>query len=339
MCKLSALPWVVSVLFVGTLMVRFLAPAEAQEVSYLEGVACAQYSQCGGGSGTGPGVPRLAPVSASAPASPPPSSVTPDTDEDDSDRPDRSHRKYGAKDETKVGKDAKQGARDAIGALGRVREGEHRGGENKIEEHKGGDHKGGDNRTEAESGWLGLAENFVRLGLWSASEEDVAATGPQVAPSEPAEAAPVTDTVVEDGEEPLTEAAEASDGSAEVNLAKADNGETQYVREVASVKWTDSEFMESRMEGAEGGELDAEPGGNGMETAGGGFSESATGSNVAQVSKSDSPPDLAVAGLGPVNVNTESRHEGATLVAGAGSLLVATALGVLAMIVRRRRSG
>ena len=203
----------------------------------------------------------------------------------------------------------------------------------------GGDHKGGDNRTEVESGWLGLAENFVRVGLWSASEEDVAATGPQVAPSEPAEAAPVTDTVVEDGEEPLTEAAEASDSSAEVNLAKADNGETQYVHEVASVKWMDSEFMESRMEGAEGGELDAEPDGNGVETAGGSFSESATGSNVAQVSKSDGPPDLAVAGLGPVNVNTESRHGGATLVAGAGSLLVATALGVLAMIVCRRRSG
>jgi hypothetical protein len=324
MCKLSVLPWVVTVLFVGTLMVWFLAPAEAQEVSNLEGVACAQYSQCGGGSGTDPGVPRLAPVSASAPASPPPSSVTPDTDEDDSDRPDRNHRKYGAKDETKVGKDAKQGARDATGALGRVREGEH---------------KGGDNRTEVESGWLGLAENFVRLSVWSASDEDVAATGPQVAPSEPAEAAPVTDTVVEDGEEPLTEAAEASNSSAEVNLAKADNGETQYVHEVASVKWMDSEFMESRMEGAEGGELDAEPDGNGVETAGGSFSESATGSNVAQVSKSDGPPDLAVAGLGPVNVNTESRHGGATLVAGAGSLLVATALGILAMIMCRRRSG
>jgi hypothetical protein len=46
MCKLSVLPWVVSVLFVGTLTVRFLAPAEAQEVSYLEGAAC---GQCGGG--------------------------------------------------------------------------------------------------------------------------------------------------------------------------------------------------------------------------------------------------------------------------------------------------
>jgi hypothetical protein len=335
MCKLSVLPWVVSVLFVGTLTVRFLAPAEAQEISYLEGAACAQYGQCGGGSGTDPGFPLLAPVSASAPASPPPSSVTPDTEEDDSDRPDRSHRKYGATDETKVGKDAKQGARDATGALGRAREGEHKGGENKTE-----DHKGGNNRTEAESGWLGLAENFVKLDLWSASEEDITATGSQIAPSEPAEAAPVTDTVVEDGEEPLTEAAEASDGAAEVNLAKADNGETQYVREVALVKWMDSHFMESGMEGADGGELDAEPDGNGVETAAGGFSGSATGSNAAQVSKSDGPqPDLAVAGLGPVSVNTESRHGGAMLVAGAGSLLVATALGVLAMIVRRRRAG
>jgi hypothetical protein len=43
--------------------------------------------------------------------------------------------------------------------------------------------------------------------------------------------------------------------------------------------------------------------------------------------------------LGPVDVNTESRHGGATLVAVAVSLLVATALGVLAMIVRRRRAG
>jgi hypothetical protein len=345
MCKLSVLPWVVSVLFVGTLTVWFLAPAEAQEISYLEGAACAQYGQCGGGSGTDPGVPLLAPVSATAPAWPPPSSVTPDTEEDDSDRPDRSHRKYGAKDETKVGKDAKQGARDATDALGRAREGEHKGGKNETEDHKDGenkteDHMGGENRTEAESGWLGLAENFVRLGLWSASEEDVAATGPQVAPSEPAEAAPVTDTVVEDGEATVTEAAEASDGSAEVNLAKADNGETQYVREVASIKWMDSDFMESGMEGADGGELDTEPDGNGVETAEGDFSGSATGSNVAQVSKSDGPPpDLAIAGLGPVDVNTESRHVGATLVAGAVSLLVATALGVLAMIVRRRRAG
>jgi hypothetical protein len=335
MCKLSVLTWVVRVLFVGTLTVWFLAPAEAQEISYLEGAACAQYGQCGGGSGTDPGVPPLAPVSASAPAWPPPSSVTPDTEEDDSDRLDRSHRKYGAKDETKVGKDAKQGARDATDALGRAREGEHKGGENKTEEHMGGE-----NRTEAESGRLGLAENFVGLGLWSASEEDVAATGPQVAPSEPAEAAPVTDTVVEDGEATLTEAAEGSDGSAEVNLAKADNGETQYVREVVSVKWMDSDFMESGMEGADSGKLDTEPDGNGVETAEGDFSGSASESNVAQVSKSDGPPpDLAVAGLGPVDVNTESRHGGATLVAVAVSLLVATALGVLAMIVRRRRAG
>jgi hypothetical protein len=285
------------------------------------------------GSGSDPGFTLLAPVSASAPASPP-SSVTPDIEEDDSDRPDRSHRKYGAKYETKVGKDAKQGARDATGALGRAREGEHKGGENKTEEHKGGE-----NKTEAESGWLGLAQNFVRLGPWSASEEDATATGLQVAPSEPAEAAPVTDTVVKDGEEPSTEAAEASDGSAEVNLAKADNGDTQYVREVASVKWMDSDFMESRVEGADGRGLDAEPDGNGVGNAKGGFSGSATGSNVAQVSKSDGPPDLAVMGLGPVGVNTESRHGGATLVAGAGLLLVATALGVLAMIVRRRRTG
>jgi hypothetical protein len=334
MCKLSVLPWVVSVLFVGTLTVWFLAPAEAQEVSYLEGVACAQYGQCGGGSGTDPRFPLV-----SAPASPPPSSVTPDIEQDDSDLPDRSHRKYGAKygakDETKVGKDAKQGARDATGALGRAREGEHKGGENRTEEQKGVE-----NKTEAESGWLGLTQSFVRLGLWSGSEEDVTATGPKVAPSELAEATPVTDTAMEDGEEPLKEAAEASDGSVEVDLAKADNGETQYVREVASVKWINSDIMESGMEGADGGEIDAEPNGNGVENSEGGFSGSATGGNVAQVSKSGGgPPYLAIAGLGPVGVNTESRHGGATLVAGAGSLLVATALGVLAMIVRRRRAG
>jgi hypothetical protein len=326
MCKLSVLPWVVSVLFVGTLTVRFLAPAEAQEVSYLEGVACAQYGQCGGGSGTDPGFPL-----ASAPASPPPSSVTPDIEQDNSDRPDRSHRKYGAKDEKKVGKDAKQGARDATGALGRAREDEHKGGENRTEEHKGGE-----NKTEAESGWLGLTQSFMRLGLWSGSEEDVTASGPQVPPSELAEATPVTDTAMEDGEEPLKEAAEASDGSAKVDLAKA-NGETQYVREVASVKWKNSDIMKSGMEGADSGEIDAETDGNDVENSEGGFSGSATGGNVAQVSKSGGgPPYLAVAGLGPVGVNTESRHGGATLVVGAGSLLVATALGVLAMIVRRR---
>ena len=94
------------------------------------------------------------------------------------------------------------------------------------------------------------------------------------------------------------------------------------------------------MEGADGGEIDAEPNGNGVENSEGGISGSATGGNVAQVSKSGGgPPYLAIAGLGPVGVNTESRHGGATLVAGAGSLLVATALGVLAMIVRRRRAG
>ena len=153
MCKLSVLPWVVSVLFVGTLTVWFLAPAEAQEVSYLEGVACAQYGQCGGGSGTDPGFPLV-----SAPASPPPSSVTPDIEQDDSDLPDRSHRnygaEYGAKDETKVGKDAKQGARDATGALGRAREGEHKGGENRTEEQKGVE-----NKTEAER----LARSYPEL--------------------------------------------------------------------------------------------------------------------------------------------------------------------------------
>ena len=79
------------------------------------------------------------------------------------------------------------------------------------------------------------------------------------------------------------------------------------------------------MEGADGGGLDM----TGQRRCGkrqGRLLGSATGSNVAQVSKSDGPPDLAVMGLGPVGVNTESRHGGATLVTGAGLLLVATAL-------------
>lgn len=328
MYKLRDLPWVVSVLlFVGMLAVRYLAPAEAQDIPYLGGAACAQYSECGGGSGTDPRFPLLATASASAsaPASPPPSSVTPDIEVDDGDSPGHGQLKYGAKDEQKVGKDAKQGARDATGALGRAGEGEHQGGEY---------------RTKAGSGRLGLAPSFVRLGLWSAGEEDVTAAGTQVAPSKPAEASPVTDTAVEDGEEPLQEAAEAPNGSAEVDLAKADNGETQHVREVASVKWMDSNFMESWMEGADGGERDAEPDSNDVENAEAGFSGSTTGGNVSQESRSGGgPPNLAVAGLGPVGENTESRHRGATLVAGAGMLLVATALGVLAMIVCRRRAG
>jgi hypothetical protein len=56
--------------------------------------------------------------------------------------------------------------------------------------------------------------------------------------------------------------------------------------------------------------------------------------------KADSgPPDLSVAELGPVGEITECRHGGATLVAGAGALLVVTVLGILAMVVRRTRAG
>jgi hypothetical protein len=325
MCKLSDLPWVViALLFVGMLAVRFLAPAEAQEVPYLGGAACAQYGECGGEGGTDPGPPLLASASASAsaPASPPPSSVPPDIEEDDD--PPGYGQLVGKDDEQRVGRDAEQGARDATGALSQAREGEH---------------QGGGYRTDAGSGWLGLAQSFVRPGLWSAGEEDVAAADTQGAPSEPAEATPVTDTAVEGGGEPLKEAAETSDGSAEVDLAKADNGETQLVREVASVKWIDSDFMESGMEVA-GGERDVEPDGDGVKNAEVGFSGGTTGGSVAQELRAGGgPPDLAVAGLGPVGEITERRHGGTTLVAGAGALLVATALGALAMVVRRRRAG
>jgi hypothetical protein len=325
MCKLRGLPCVViALLFVGMLAVRFLAPAEAQEVPYLGGAACAQYGECGG---TDPGSPLLAPVSASAsaPASPPPSSVPPDIEEDKSHRRNHGQPKYGAKDEQRVGRGAEQGARDATGALDRAGE---------------GGHQGGGYRTDAGSGWLGLAQSFVRPGLWSAGEEDGAAAGTQVAPSEPAETTPVTDIAVEGGGESLKKAAETFDGSAEVDLAKADNGETQHVREVASVKWVVSDFMESGMERAVGGERDAEPDGDGVENAEAGFSGGTTGGSVAQELRADGgPQDLAVAGLGPVGEITERRHGGATLVAGAGALLVATALGALAMVVRRRRAG
>lgn len=325
MCKLRGLPWVVIVLFVGMLAVRSLAPAEAQEVPYLGGAACTQYGECGRGGETDPGPPLLASASgsASAPASPPPSSVPPNIEEDDGDRP--SHGQLvGKDDEQRVGRDAEQGARDATGALGRAGEGEHPGGEY---------------RTDAGSGWLGLAQSFVRPDLWSAGEEDVAAAGTQVAPRKPAEATPGTDLAVEGGGEPLKEAAEASDGSAEVDLAKADNGETQHVREVASVKWVDSDFMERGMERADGGERDAEPDGDGVENAEAGFSGGTIGGSVAQELRADGgPPDLAVAGLGPVGEITERRHGGATLVAGAGMLLVAMALGALAMVVRRTRA-
>jgi len=324
MCKLRDLPWfVIVLLFVGMLAVRFLAPAEAQEVPYLGGVACAQYGECGREGGTDPGPQLLASASASAPASPP-SSVPPDIEEDDGDRSGHGQLNYGAKDEQRVGKDAKQGARDATGALSRAEEGEHQG-------------RG--HRTDAGSGWLGLAQSFVRPGLWSAGEDDVAASGTQVAPSELAEATPVTDTAVEGGGKPLKEAAETSDGSAEVDRTKVDNGEIQHVRKVASVKWVDSDFMESGMEGT-GGERDAEPDGDGVENVEAGFSGDTTGGSVAQELRADGgPPDLAVAGLGPIGEITERRHGGATLVAGAGAFLVATALGALAMVVRRRRAG
>jgi hypothetical protein len=325
MCKLRGLPWVVIVLlFVGMLAVRFLAPAEAQEVPYLGGAACAQYGECGG---TDPGSPLLAPASASAsaPASPPPSSVPPDIEEDKSHRRNHGQPKYGAKDEQRVGRGAEQGARDATGALDRAGEGEHQGGEH---------------RTEAGSGWLGLAQSFVRPSLWSAGEEDVAAARKQVTPKEPAEPTPVPDIAVEGDREHLKEVAETSDGSAEVDLANADNGETEHVREVALVRWIDSHFMESGMERADGGERDAEPADDGVDNAEAGFSGGTTGGSVAQELRADGgPPDLAVAGLGPVGEITERRHGGATLVAGAGALLVATALGALAMVVRRRRAG
>jgi hypothetical protein len=326
MCKLRGLPWVVIVLlFVGMLAVRFLAPAEAQEVPYLGGAACAQYGECGG---TDPGSPLLATASASAPASPPPSYVTPDIEEDAGDRPrhGKRHNQLVSKDdEQRVGRNAEQGARDATGALDRAGE---------------GGHQGGGYRTDAGSGWLGLAQSFVRPGLWSAGEEDVAAARKQVTPKEPAEPTPVPDIAVEGDREHLKEVAETSDGSAEVDLAKADNGETQHVREVASVKWVVSDFMESGMERAVGGERDAEPDGDGVENAEAGFSGGTTGGSVAQELRAGGgPPDLAVAGLGPVGEITERRHGGATLVAGAGALLVATALGALAMVVRRRRAG
>src|SRR5215218_8736256 len=300
MCKLRDLPWVVIVLlFVGMLAVRFLAPAEAQEVPYLGGVACAQYGECGREGGTDPGPQLLASASSSAPASPPPSSVPPDIEEDDGDRSGHGQLNYGAKDEQRVGKDAKQGARDATGALSRAEEGEHQG-------------RG--HRTDAGSGWLGLAQSFVRPGLWSAGEDDVAAAGTQVAPSEPAEATPMTDTAVEGGGEPLKEAAKTSDGSAEIDIPE-DDSEIQHVREVASVKWVDSDFMESGIDGA-GGERDAEPDGEGVENAEAGLSGGTTGGSVAQELRADGGlPDLAVAGLGPVGKITERRHGGATLVA------------------------
>jgi hypothetical protein len=326
MFKLRGLPCVLIVLScVGLLAVRSLAPAEAQEVPYLGGAACVQYGECGGGGGTDPGPPLLvsASASASAPASPPSSTVPPDIEEDDGDHPGHGQLKYGAKDEQMVGKDAKQGARDATGALGRAREGQHQGGRY---------------RRDAGSGWLGLAQSFVRPGLWSAGEEDVAAAGTQVARSEPAEATPVTDTAVEGGGEPLKEAAETSDGSAEIDIPE-DDSEIQHVREVASVKWVDSDFMESGIDGA-GGERDAEPDGEGVENAEAGLSGGTTGGSVAQELRADGGlPDLAVAGLGPVGKITERRHGGATLVAGGGALLVAAAFGTLVIVVRRRRAG
>jgi hypothetical protein len=325
MCKLRGLPWIVIVLFVCMLAVRFLAPAEAQEAPYLGGAACAQYGGCGGAGGIDPGPPLLASASASAsaPASPPPSYVTPGIVEDAGDRP--GHGQLVSKDdEQSVGRDAEQGARDATGALGRAGEGEHQGREY---------------RADAESGWLRPAQRFVRPGLWSAREEDVATAGMQVVSRDPAEVTPVTDITMEGGGEPMKAAAETSDDSAEIDLAMADNGETQHVREVASVKWVDSDFMESGVEGA-GGEGGAEPDDDDVENAEAGFSGDTTRDSAAQELKADSgPPDLSVAELGPVGEITECRHGGATLVAGAGALLVVTVLGILAMVVRRTRAG
>jgi hypothetical protein len=325
MCKVRGLPWIVMVLFVGMLAARFLAPAEAQEAPYFGGAACTQYDECGGADGIDPAPPLLASASASAsaPASPP-SSVTPDIEVDAGDRP--GHGPLVSKDdEQRVGRDAEQGARNATGALGRAGESEHQGREYK---------------TDAGSGWLGLAQSFVRPGLWSAREEDVATAGMQVVSRDPAEVTPLTNIAVEGGEDPLKAEAETSEGFAEKDLAKADDGVIQYVREVASVKRIDSDFMESGMEGASGGGRGAEPDDDGMKNAQEGFSGDTTRDSAAQELKADSgPSDLAVAGLGPVGEITERRHGGAMLVAGAGALLVVTALGALAMVVRRTRAG